>query len=70
MVSGSSCRTKTERTQIPWREMACERIASLEMPSASMWEMMVISCAAVICSAAAFTSSLKPITYYLWSQYR
>ena len=38
---------------IPYREIACERIASEEMPSASMWEMMVISCAAVICSAAA-----------------
>jgi hypothetical protein len=49
--------------------IACERIASLAIPSASMWEMMVISGAAAICSAAAFTSSLKPSAYYLGSSY-
>ena len=64
MVRGSSCRTKTERTGISCREIACDRIASQAMPSASMWEMMVTSGAAAICSAAAFTSSQKPIAYY------
>ncbi|OPX76342.1 MAG: hypothetical protein A4E39_00030 [Methanoregulaceae archaeon PtaB.Bin152] len=43
MVMGSSCLTYTDLGRIPARERASERMASLAMPSASIWETMVTS---------------------------
>ena len=64
MVSGSSCRTKWEVTGTPARATAVRTIASLEIPSASMWEMTETVSARRIVSAAPRTSSEKPILMY------